>query len=129
MAHENDEDLSALIDGELSDVAAVRARAHTASCAECAARLDRLNAASFKFKRSGERPVPAGLAARVKDAVRPRRFAARPAGAAALAMGAVFAAGIVLIGGVALKRFMPALFDNIQQMISGAASSMGAGGK
>ena len=36
--------------------------------------------------------------------------------------------GVVLVAGVALKRFMPTLFNNIQQMITGAASQMGSGG-
>jgi Flp pilus assembly pilin Flp len=35
--------------------------------------------------------------------------------------------GVVLVAGVALKKFMPTLFNNIQQMITGAASSMGSG--
>lgn len=36
--------------------------------------------------------------------------------------------GVVLVAGVALKKFMPSLFNNIQQMITGAASQMGSGG-
>jgi Flp pilus assembly pilin Flp len=35
--------------------------------------------------------------------------------------------GVVLVAGVALKKFMPSLFTQIQAMISGAASSMGSG--
>ncbi|MCX5795726.1 MAG: hypothetical protein NTY77_09555 [Elusimicrobia bacterium] len=35
--------------------------------------------------------------------------------------------GVVLVAGVALKRFMPGLFSSIQQMISGAATSLGQG--
>lgn len=35
--------------------------------------------------------------------------------------------GVVLVAGMALKRFMPTLFNNIQQMITGAASQMGSG--
>lgn len=33
--------------------------------------------------------------------------------------------GVVLVAGVALKKFMPTLFNNIQQMITGAASQLG----
>ena len=33
--------------------------------------------------------------------------------------------GVVLVAGVALKKFMPTLFNNIQQMISGADSQLG----
>jgi anti-sigma factor RsiW len=122
MAHESDEELSALIDGELPADAEARVRGHAASCPECAARLDRLGAASIQFKRSGERPVPAGLAERVKAAVRPRRPAAR------LVAGLAIAALLLLAGGVLLKKAMPALYSNIQQMITGAASQMGQGG-
>ena len=35
--------------------------------------------------------------------------------------------GVVLVAGVALKKFMPTLFNNIQQMITGAAGQMGSG--
>ncbi len=33
--------------------------------------------------------------------------------------------GVVLVAGMALKRFMPGLFDQISNMISGAAGSLG----
>ncbi|MEK7857916.1 MAG: hypothetical protein AAB320_02135 [Elusimicrobiota bacterium] len=33
--------------------------------------------------------------------------------------------GVVLVAGMALKRFMPGLFSQIQGMISGAANEMG----
>ncbi len=36
--------------------------------------------------------------------------------------------GVVLISGAMLKKFMPTLFNNIQQMITGAAGQMGGGG-
>ncbi|MFA5162154.1 MAG: hypothetical protein WC421_07895 [Elusimicrobiales bacterium] len=36
--------------------------------------------------------------------------------------------GVVLIAGAAIKRFMPGLFAQIQNMITGAAGSLGAGG-
>ncbi|HOJ86922.1 MAG: class III signal peptide-containing protein [Elusimicrobiales bacterium] len=35
--------------------------------------------------------------------------------------------GVVLIAGMALKKYMPGLFAQIQGMISGAAGSLGAG--
>jgi Flp pilus assembly pilin Flp len=34
--------------------------------------------------------------------------------------------GVVLVSGAMLKKFMPSLFNNIQQMITGAASASGA---
>lgn len=36
--------------------------------------------------------------------------------------------GVVLIAGMALKKYMPGLFNQIQGMITGAASSLGASG-
>ncbi len=36
--------------------------------------------------------------------------------------------GVVLIAGVALKKYMPGLFNQIQGMITGAAGSLGSGG-
>ena len=36
--------------------------------------------------------------------------------------------GVVLVAGVALKKFMPGLFSQIQGMISGAAGNLGGGG-
>ena len=36
--------------------------------------------------------------------------------------------GVVLMAGMALKRFMPSLFSSISTMISGAAGSLGSGG-
>ncbi|MBI4056687.1 MAG: hypothetical protein HY399_03970 [Elusimicrobia bacterium] len=34
--------------------------------------------------------------------------------------------GVVLVAGMALKKFMPGLFGQIQGMITGAASSLGS---
>ena len=34
--------------------------------------------------------------------------------------------GVVLIAGVALKKYMPTLFSSIQSMINGAASTLGS---
>ena len=34
--------------------------------------------------------------------------------------------GVVLIAGVALKKYMPQLFSSIQGMINGAASTLGS---
>lgn len=36
--------------------------------------------------------------------------------------------GVVLVAGMALKKFMPGLFGQIQGMISGAAGNLGSGG-
>ncbi|HBA59543.1 MAG TPA: hypothetical protein DCZ92_01710 [Elusimicrobia bacterium] len=36
--------------------------------------------------------------------------------------------GVVLVAGVALKKYMPTLFQSIQGMINGAAGQLGSGG-
>lgn len=36
--------------------------------------------------------------------------------------------GVVLIAGMAIKKFMPGLFGQIQGMISGAAGTLGSSG-
>ena len=36
--------------------------------------------------------------------------------------------GVVLVAGVALKKYMPTLFSSIQNMINGAAGTLGSGG-
>ena len=36
--------------------------------------------------------------------------------------------GLVLVAGVALKKYMPTLFNQIAGMISGAAGNLGSGG-
>ena len=35
--------------------------------------------------------------------------------------------GVVLVAGVALKKFLPQVFDKISAMISGAAGQLGSG--
>lgn len=124
MPHETPETLSALIDGELTAVDAARARAHAASCPDCRAALSRFEGASAAFKRSGERPMPAGLAARTKVHAAPRR-----SWPVRLGLAAAFGAVLLLLSGTVLKSFLPTLFNNIQQMITGAAGQMGSGGK
>lgn len=123
MSHETLENLSALIDGELPSADAERARAHAASCAECRAAMAKLEGASAAFKRSGEQPVPAGLAVRAKA-----RAADRLPFTLRLGMAAAFGMILLLLSGTVLKTFMPTLFNNIQQMITGAAGQMGSGG-
>lgn len=126
MSHLDDETLSAMIDSELNASAGDAARRHLAACAQCGARLESLRAASAAFKRSGAVAMPSGLAERSKDSA--AKGARRPA---LLTAGAVASIGLVVLAlaGVALKNFMPTLFNNIQQMITGAASSMGSGGR
>lgn len=120
MTHLDDENLSALIDDELPPAAAESARAHAAACPECAARLERLKGASAAFRRSGAAAMPAALATRAKaKATAPRRRLTWALATAAISIVLVLAAG------VAAKKFLPMMFNNIQQMITGAAGQLG----
>ncbi len=122
MTHLDDDNISALIDGELKVDVAVEARIHMATCAECHARLERLSLASTSFRRSGVAVMPVGLAERAKAeaAARPHRLVSRLAWVAA-------SVAMMLAAGIALKTLLPAFSIQIQQIISGAAGSMGIG--
>lgn len=108
---EYDEDLSALLDGELSPTRAEEVRAHVAVCARCAARLAAFARVDSALSRSAAaQSLPAGLEARLRQRIgvggtgravspeprargklaprRPRRWAAW-AGAAAAACAAL----------------------------------------
>ena len=124
MSHETPETLSAMIDGELPAADAERARAHAASCAQCRAEIARLEGASEAFKRSGAHPMPVGLAGRAKA-----QASARRSWPVRLGLAAAFGVVLLLLSGVVVKSFIPTLFNNIQQMITGAAGQMGSGGK
>lgn len=124
MPHETPETLSALIDGELASADAERARAHAVTCAECRAEMTRLEGASAAFKRSGSHSMPVGLAVRTKAHAAPRR-----SWPVRLGLAAAFGVVLLLLSGVAVKSFLPTLFNNIQQMITSAAGQMGSRGK
>lgn len=121
--HESWETLSALKDGELVAAEADRARSHLANCAECAAQFARLGEAVALFKRSGAVPMPPGLAARLKTPKPAHSLGYK----LTVAVASVMVAG--WLGAVALKAFMPTLFNSIQSMITGAAAQMGSGDK
>ena len=125
MEHETAETLSALIDDELAPSEAARAKVHVAECSECARLLNRLESASTAFQDSGSHEMPLGLATRVKA------LAAGDAKSRTLnfRLAAAFVLVLIVLSGLGLRTLSPRLFSNIQQMITGAASSMGAGGK
>jgi anti-sigma factor RsiW len=117
--------LSAYADGELAPEAAREISAHLRGCKECSAALAELKALSSGIKTS--------LAAAAPDAMKKRVLAkaspspkANHEGAFMVLATALVAIIIVLFAGVALKKYMPALFGNIQGMINGAASSLGS---
>ena len=61
-------DLSAWLDGELSESDARRCAEHVAQCASCRAEQDRLATARELLRAMPAPPVPAGLAAAIKSA-------------------------------------------------------------
>ncbi|MBI5244439.1 MAG: zf-HC2 domain-containing protein [Elusimicrobia bacterium] len=124
MAHEFSlEDLSAFLDDELPAERHLQVEAHLRSCPACSRELERFEKAGAAFREHGRRPLPAGLLGRMLRRLRPKSFKLDPT----LEWGLILAVtlGIVLAGGVALKAYMPGLFSQIQQMISGAAGSLG----
>ncbi|MBI5624386.1 MAG: zf-HC2 domain-containing protein [Elusimicrobia bacterium] len=125
MPHEvTPEDLSAYLDRELDAAALAGVAGHLASCPECAALLQRLKGASAAFKKHGLEPAPEGMVFRALRARRRggERGAPRRLGFA-FAMAVIVV--VVLAGGVAFKRFMPQVFEQIQGMIGKAAGSLG----
>lgn len=67
---EYDEDLSALLDGELSPTRAEEVRAHVAVCARCAARLAAFARVDSALSRSAAaQSLPAGLEARLRQRI------------------------------------------------------------
>jgi len=123
-AENDDEELSAYLDGELDAAARERLAERLRTEPALAERLERLTSASAAFRAHGREPEPLGLAARALAEAKP---APSPRGWRYAFVG--FALLIFVLGGVALKKFMPTLFNNVQQMITGAASQMGSGGK
>lgn len=59
--HLSDEDLHALLDGELAPAAAVQARAHLATCPTCPARLVEIDSVFVALKRLSELPIQRDL--------------------------------------------------------------------
>ncbi|MBI5239895.1 MAG: zf-HC2 domain-containing protein [Elusimicrobia bacterium] len=128
MAHDfSVEDLSAFLDGELPAERRAQVAAHLGSCAACTKELERLKRASAAFRRHALEPLPPSLLGKALRRLRPavRRF--EPLHPLEYVLAIAMVVGVVLVSGVALKRFMPGLFSQIQTMISGAAGSLGQG--
>ena len=85
-----DEDLSALLDGELDDEAAASVRSHLGTCRQCAEELDRLSRAREALRLLAPVDPPAGLVERF--GARIRRYLRIMAGVAAV--------GGTVVGGV-----------------------------
>lgn len=70
--------LSAYFDGELTEEENAAVRAHLGECEDCRARLDEYAQLSGAMLALGEEDVPEGFTARVMDAVRAEKAAAKP---------------------------------------------------
>ena len=126
MAHEvSAEELSVFHDGELPAERKAQVAEHLKTCASCSRQLEQFQKAGIAFRQHGQRALPVGLLDRILRRVRPRQRSPSPAAPLEYVLMLAVALGIVLVSGVALKRFMPGLFGSIQQMISGAATSLG----
>lgn len=127
MKHEEiKEALSDYFDGQLGPAQTVEISAHVVTCAECRAALDGLRALSAGIKENLPTAAPAAMKARLLAKARQdKKQLSTPATVLVVAFTAIL---IVLMAGVAAKRYMPALFSSVQGMISGAASTLGASG-
>ncbi len=71
MADDHPDDLiSAFIDGELNEIQQRKVTAHMAGCADCAALADQILQQRRQISAVSQSPLPEGLAARVKAALR-----------------------------------------------------------
>jgi len=115
--------LSAYFDGQLGPEQAVEIATHAASCAECRAELDELKALSEGTKENLRVRAPAGLADRVL--ARAGAGKERRSLLSELVIIAVATTAIAFLVGVVTKKYMPTMFQSIQGMINGAASTLG----
>lgn len=118
--------LSGYFDGQLGPAETVEISAHVVTCPECRAELDGLTALSAGIKENLPAAAPAAmkerLLARAKQGKKPLvRISTVLAAALAVML-------LVLMAGVAAKKYMPTLFSSVQGMISGAASTLGVSG-
>jgi len=128
MAHDvSAEDLSAFIDDELPAERKAQVAEHLRACASCGRELERFKNAGAAFRAHGRSPLPAGLSERIIRRLPQRWKGSEPRAYPVLRLALVLVLGFVMIAGLALKHFMPGLFSQVQQMISGAASSLGPG--
>jgi len=115
------ESLSAYFDGQLGPEKAVEITAHLQSCKDCRAALDELGALSAGVRDNLKVKAPDAMKARVLERAQEKRPLFPTV--VVVAFAAII---LVLMAGVAAKKYMPALFSNIQGMINGAASTLGS---
>lgn len=127
MTHEEiKEALSDYYDGQLGPAKTVEISAHVATCPECRAELDGLTALSAGVKENLPAAAPAAMKERLLARARQEK---KPLVRTSTVLAAAFAVMLlVLMAGVAAKKFMPTLFSSVQGMINGAASTLGVSG-
>ena len=119
MTHPVQEQLALFAGGDLSAWRNWRVARHLHACQECSAEVEGYRGAAQTTRQLRELPSEldwGSLALEMKANIR-------------LGLAAAFCVVLLLLSGVAVKSFMPTLFNNIQQMITGAAGQMGSGGK
>jgi len=112
ITHAEDGALLALIDGELDAAEAQALEAHVAQCAECAARLDSLRAATAlttAVLASYDVPAPSAPSRAIRVAARGREVRARLAAAAVLVL-LVAAGAAALVPGSPVRAWLERLF-------------------
>lgn len=116
--------LSAYFDGQLGPEQAGEVSAHLPGCPDCRAALEELRGLSTGIKKTLSAEAPAAMKARVLTGAGAKRSLSRPA---MLLAGALAAIILALLAGVAAKRYMPAMFAQVQGMINAAAGALGDG--
>ena len=127
MKHEEiKEALSGYFDGQLGPAETAEISAHVAACAECRAALDALNAVSAGVKENLASKAPAAMKARLLARARQEK---KPLVRSSTVLVVAFTVLIlVLMAGVAAKKYLPAMYCSVQGMINGAASTLGVSG-
>lgn len=117
--------LSAYADGQLVPEKTDEISGHLSGCGECRAALSELKALSIGIKANLGACAPPGIKERLLDNA---RGAKRPLFRSSTALAAAAVIILALMAGVAAKRFMPAMFAQIQGMISAASGTLGSSG-
>ncbi len=126
MPHEvTKEDLSAFLDGEIDPEGRSRVEGHLASCKECVSYIERVRKSAAVFKKHGVEDVPAGLLGRALGGASKKKKLPTLVHRFQWAVALAAVVAIVLVSGLAMKKFMPDLFEQIQGMISSAAGNLG----
>lgn len=124
MRHEAlQENLSAFLDGELTPGERAELDAHLPACAECRRELERLRVASAAFRAHAAVRAPEGLADAALEAE--RAPAAPPFARLRFALAALAIMLALMSAGTLLRPQFSAVLNQIQGMITGAASSIG----